>query len=60
MAAALVQGQGVLGTQPHPLLRVKAMADALTRGLALVPFAQDVPTTPTSEWTAVVSAAFFS
>jgi hypothetical protein len=60
MAAAMVQGQGANNLRPHPLLRVKAMADALVRGLALVPFTQDVPLEATDSWHAAVSEAFFS
>jgi hypothetical protein len=46
MGAALVQGQGLLGTQPDVHMRTTAMATALVRGLILVPFVRDV--TPSS------------
>ena len=76
MAAAVVQGQGATWHKPDALMRVKAMADATARGLTLAPFASDCSASASapvsvstsasansnnaSEWTRVVSTAFFS
>ncbi|MFQ5811406.1 MAG: hypothetical protein ACE5JM_17445, partial [Armatimonadota bacterium] len=60
IGAACVQGQGQQGTRPHPGLRVRVMANNLTRGLIPGPFHHDVPLEPTNEWQQTISQAFFS
>jgi hypothetical protein len=62
MAAALVQGNGGPNGMPkaEPSMRIQAMANGVTRGIALVPFTNDVPLQAANGWQANVSAAFFS
>eukprot|EP00040_Diaphanoeca_grandis_P006218 m.36461 g.36461 ORF g.36461 m.36461 type:complete len:799 (-) comp17363_c0_seq1:42-2438(-) len=57
--AAVVQGQGVMGTLPDYLLRTTAMATTLTRGLIMVPFDHDVNSNY-DQWHRNVSLAYTS
>lgn len=61
IGAACVQGQGPLGTRPDVLVRCRALANNLTRGLIPGPFLHDVPLKPGNDpWKKAVSAAFLS
>jgi len=60
IGAACVQGQGTLGTRPHPGLRCRILANNLTRGLIPGPFMHDVPLKGGGKWREQVSRAYFS
>lgn len=58
--AACVQGQGLMSKRPQAVLRTSAMAAGLARGLALIPFTNDVSLHPRDGFEANVSQAYFS
>jgi len=61
IGAACVQGQGPLGTNPDVLLRCRALANNLTRGLIPGPFVHLVPLDPGKDrYKQACSAAFLS
>lgn len=60
IGAALVQGQGAMGTRPDALLRCRVLANCLTRGLLPGPFLHDVPLDPADDWHRQVTAAYLS
>ncbi|MCC7491853.1 MAG: hypothetical protein IT204_05875 [Fimbriimonadaceae bacterium] len=58
IGAACVQGQGTLGRRPDALLRVRILANNLTRGLIPGPFLNDVALEASDPWRRLVSRAF--
>ena len=60
IGAACVQGQGQLGTRPHPWLRCRVLANNLTRGLIPGPFIHEVPLEGGDAWTKTVAEAYFA
>ncbi len=60
MGAAMVQGQGPLGSRVSAGLRCQALAHNVTRGLIPCPFAHHVKLDPVDKWEDQVSTAFFA
>lgn len=65
MAPAFIQGEGCCNggppARPHYLLRVRLLANSLTRGMMPAPYVPyDVTTSPQDDWQRNISEAFFS
>lgn len=60
IGAACVQGQGYLGTRPHPGLKRYIFANNLVRGLIPGPFMHEVPLSPGDKWRRSIAPAYFS